>query len=116
MEEKVEKIWNDMFDKYISPSKYEKIHEIWDFHETWRGKIGNITTKEFIKKSLEEGLEVKSGWMATSIQGAHDFYILTRKNKYAGVDQLAGVICLRSIVVWVRIPTSVQNKWCSNGY
>ena len=80
MKEKVEKIWNDMFDKYISPSKFEKLFEKgWYFHETWRGTIGKIPTKEFIEKSLEEGLEVKAGWMATSIKDAHDYYILTKE-------------------------------------
>ena len=79
MEEKIDKIWNDMFGKYISPSKYEKLCEVWDFHEAFRGNIGNITIKQFIEKSLNEGFEVKAGWMSTSIKEIHDYYILTRK-------------------------------------
>lgn len=80
MEEKIEKIWDDMFTNYISPSKFEKLFEKgWYFHETWRGTIQKIPTREFIKKSLEDGLEVKSGWMATSIKDAHNYYILTRQ-------------------------------------
>lgn len=80
MEEKIKKIWDDMFTNYISPSKFDKLFEKrWYFNNTFAGKIQGIPTKEFIKKSLEEGLEVKSGWMATSIRDAHDYYILTRQ-------------------------------------
>lgn len=78
MKEKVDKIFNRMFENYISPTKFEKLFKEWDFHQSFRGKIEGHSVKEFIERHLNEGFEVKSGYMATSIKDAHDYYILTR--------------------------------------
>ena len=78
MEDKIEKIYNRMFENYISPSRFEKLFREWDFHETFRGKVERVPIKEFIEKCLIEGFEVKSGYMATSIKDYHEYYILTR--------------------------------------
>lgn len=81
MEKKIEKIWDDMFTNYISPSRFERLFKEWDFHSTFRGKVEGIPAREFIEKCLIEGFEVKSGYTATSIKDYHNYYILTRIKK-----------------------------------
>ena len=78
---KAEDIYDKAFERYISPSVYEKMNKSGWFFERigWAGmkKIGDIRT---IQEYLDSKTPVKCCYMATSVRGYHNHYIISKEN------------------------------------
>ncbi|HDO20739.1 MAG TPA: hypothetical protein ENG81_04400 [Candidatus Bathyarchaeota archaeon] len=82
MESGVEKIFNMAYDRYISPSSYERmLSNGWDFIQFPFGGGNANKIMEDIDKYLRNGMIVRCGYMATSIRGYHDHYIITKRKR-----------------------------------
>lgn len=75
IDEAVEKIYDSSFERYVSPSEYEKLlKKGYNFEHFPFGKA--IKAKDRIRDLLKWNHFVRSGYMATSVRGYHDKYII----------------------------------------
>ena len=74
--EAVEKIYSNCYQKYISPSEYEKMASKGYHFDEWNFRMTHLEVKKKIEDLLRRGNFVKSGYMATSIREYHDRYII----------------------------------------
>ncbi|WP_304138746.1 hypothetical protein [Mesonia mobilis] len=75
IETAVEKIYVSSFERYVSPSEYDKlIKRGYNFERFPFGK--GIKAKDKIRDLLKRNHFVRSGYMATSVRGYHDKYII----------------------------------------
>jgi len=76
----VEEIYDMAFDNYISPSKYDAMTK-WNFKKfPFGGGNANIV-KEKIQNLIIQGCIVKCGYMCSSMQGYHEYYIIFKKQQ-----------------------------------
>ena len=74
-----ERIFNKTFEYYIRPSTYEKmISKGWFFERFHFGFHSKSITLRTIKEYLDNKISVKCGYMATSVRGYHEYYIISK--------------------------------------
>lgn len=73
IDELTENLFNKMFDRYYPPN-----HSIFDSDYTM--DVSKSNAKFLIRKYLEAGEDVKTGYAPTSVQGAHD-HLIFHKSK-----------------------------------
>ena len=78
-----EKIIDDLIDKmhtnYISDARFETLYKRWNFISTFAGKVDNVPIRDVIKKLIDDGYRVKTGYSASSVRGYRNYWILKRK-------------------------------------
>ncbi len=77
---KSEKIYDEAFSRYISPSRYEKMfNNGWFFERlSWGRNRRNIDIRT-IQEYLDNGEKVMCGYMATPVRGYHHHYIISKE-------------------------------------
>lgn len=77
---KSEEIWNQAFERYISPSRYEKMLDAgWFFERFHWGRNSKGLDIRTIQEYLDKGEKVICGYMATSVRGLHEHYIISKE-------------------------------------
>ncbi len=73
----IEKIYDRCFERYISPSQYDKMDRKGYIFETWPFSGGmEEAVKIRVEALLDKGYFVTSGYMATDIKNYHRRYII----------------------------------------